>query len=459
MSRVETDLVVLGGGPGGYVAAIRAAQLGVDCVLVEAGDLGGVCLNEGCVPSKALIHDSVEVAGDSTLGLLDDARRGERFAASLTHREKVIRQLRTGVGALLQANRVRVVSGTGSFRTPGELDVVGGSATGVSFRRAIVATGSQAVIPEPLVADGRFVVTAREVLGLSSLPSKVHVVGAGYIGLELASALTGFGVDVTVVEATDRMLVGVDADVTRHLRRRLTAAGIDVRLETVVASAGEGRICLRDANGTSEHATDLVVVAAGRTPRSAGLGLETIGLGCTASGHIDVDEQLRTAVANVFAVGDVTPGPALAHRAMSQGRVAAEVIAGHSVRFQPAAIPAIVFTTPEVAVVGLRLDEALDRGLDAEQFRFPLTANARALTTGTDGFGLIVHERSSGLVLGVHLIGDGVGELISTATLAIEMGAVVEDLAGTIFPHPTLSEMFGELADGALGRAIHTLPN
>lgn len=455
----HAGLVVLGGGPGGYVAAIRAAQLGVSTLLVEEAHLGGVCLNEGCVPSKALIHDAAEAGLDARLGLIDELEVSLRFAASHEERAVIIDRLRTGVAALLRSNGVEVLAGRGTIVGENTLCVdSGGGIISIHFDDLIVATGSRAVVPAGLEVDGRFVLTARELLELELRPSRAVVVGGGYIGLELAGALSGFGTEIVVVEAMDRLLPGVDPMLVDHLAERMRAAQIEIRVSTRVVQIEEGKVVVSGPEGDEILETDVVIVATGRAPRTSDIGLDVAGVNVGPSGHIDVDDRLSTGVSHVWAIGDVTPGPALAHRAMAQGRIAAEAIARNVVTYRPAAVPAVVFTTPEIATVGLRLDEALDRGIDARQVQFPLAANARGLTLGADGFGLLVYDGPSGLVLGAHLIGPGVGEMISTATLAIEMGAVLDDLAGTIFPHPTVSEIFGELADGALGLPTHIAP-
>ncbi|MGZ0192656.1 MAG: dihydrolipoyl dehydrogenase [Acidimicrobiales bacterium] len=454
------ELVVLGGGPGGYVAAIRAAQLGVATTLVEEANLGGVCLNEGCVPSKALIHDADEVQHDLELGLIDDDQRAMRFAASKANRGATIGRLRQGVAGLLRANGVETVTGRGTLADAHTMRVVDGeNVTRLRFDELIVATGSEALVPPGMDVDGKFVLTARDILELDERPGRAVVVGGGYIGLELACALQRFGTEIVVVEATERILAGIEPLLAEHLGSRLEQDGIDVRLNTTLVEVSERSVLVHDQNGDTVIDTDAVVVAVGRRPRTSGIGLEHAGVVPNATGHLDVDDQLRTAVGHIRAIGDVTNGPALAHRAMAQGRAAAASIANRPGTYRPAAVPAVVFTTPEIATVGLRLDEALGRGVDARQVRFPLAANARGLTLGGDGFGLLVHEVRTGLVLGAHLLGPGVGELIGTATLAIEMGAVIEDLAGTIFPHPTISEVFGELADEALGLPTHAVPS
>lgn len=458
---LSADLVVVGGGPGGYVAAIRAAQLGLDTIVVDDAELGGVCLNEGCVPSKALIHDARELADDHRRGLVADDGVAPRFAESLQHRTKIMAKLRTGIGSLLDTNGVAHLRGRGRFVEPGRLQVTtDGEPQTVAFAQAIVATGSEAIVPADIGYDGTFVVTAREVLALDEPPARVVVVGGGYIGLELASALVRFGSSVTVIEAMDRLVPAMEPELTTALGKHLRADGIDVRLSTTVRSAADGTVVVERDGERSEIDADLVVVAVGRRPRTADIGLDTLGAEVDAAGHVVVDDRLATTAPGVFAIGDVTAGPALAHRASAQGKVAAEAAAGRPATFDPAAIPAVVFTTPEMASVGLTVAEALDAGVaEATQVKFPLAANARGLVEGGTGFGLLVFDAATGLVLGAHLIGPSVGELIGTAALAIEMGAVVDDVAGTIFPHPTISELYGELGDIAQGLPIHTPPS
>lgn len=455
----RVELVVLGGGPGGYAAAIRAAQLGVSTLLVEEAHLGGVCLNEGCVPSKALIHHAAEAISDVARGLIGDLVVSDRFATSRQERVAIIDRLRSGVQALLRSNGVEVLAGRGTIVDLHMLRVdSGGNTIDVHFDDLIVATGSQAVVPAGLEIDGQFVLTARQVLELELRPSRAVVVGGGYIGLELAGALSGFGTEIIVVEATDRLLMGIEPMLAEHLTASLRAQQIDIRFNTRVAGAADGQVTVTGPRGGETLDADIVIVAVGRAPRTSNIGLDVVGVTVEPSGHIAVDVRMSTGVPHVWAIGDVTPGPALAHRAMAQGRVAAEAIAGIASQYRPAAVPAVVFTTPEIATVGLSIGEALERGIDAQQVQFPLAANARALTLDADGFGLLVFDASSELVLGAHLIGPGVGEMIGAVTLAIEMGAVLDDLAGTIFPHPTVSEIFGELADVALGLPTHVAP-
>lgn len=455
-----TDVVVVGGGPGGYVAAIRCAQLGRRTTLIEAADLGGVCLNEGCVPSKALIHDATDLANQRSRGEWTDATSlANRLVDLAQHRWGIVGTLRDGIAGLLKANRITVVRGVGRFTGRHTIDVTtADGVTALTFDTAIVATGSEVIVPRGIGVDGTFVVTSREVLALDHLPARSVVVGGGYVGLELASALHDLGSQVIVVEAQDHVLGSIPRELGDHVREQLVKRGLDLRTSTSVVGVERPTVVVSSAGATQRLETDLVVVAVGRRPRTADLGLEALGVAVTPTGHVEVDETLQTTTPGIFAIGDITPGPALAHRAMAQGRVAAEVACGRRRRFDPAAVPAVVFTTPEVATVGWSLEEARTAGVDAQQTRFPLAANARSLTLGQGGFGILVHETATGRVLGLHLAGPSAGELIGIGALALEMGATVEDLGATIWPHPTLSEMVGELGEAAGGHPVHISP-
>ena len=459
MTAVGTQLLVIGGGPGGYVAAIRGAQRGLSVTLVERGDLGGVCLNEGCVPSKALIHGAAEFAIARAAGA---PVSGTSWLQDVQgHMQSVVTRMRDGIRGLLGANGVSVLAGTGVLNGPTSASVAAadGGHTEVRFEHVILATGSAATELPDLPFDGVRVRAARDVLDLDEVPGEVVVAGGGYIGLELAGALHRLGANVHLVEMLDRILPGFDSTIVGALERQLRKSGVDLRLgHKVVSDTGSG-VEIEGSDGVLDVAADLIVVAVGRRPLTGSLGLDSVGLDPTPSGLLEVDTQRRTAVSNVLAVGDIVPGPALAHKAMAEGVVAADVAADVPASFEPGVIPSVVYTDPEIATVGLTAQQAEERGIRHQQVRFPLGANARSVMLGGgSGFGLLVFERDTNLVLGMHLLGPGVGEIIGAGALAIEMGARIDDLAHTIFPHPSVSEVIGELGELALGRPLHTLP-
>lgn len=459
-SSPDADLVVLGGGPGGYVAALHAARAGLDVVLVEESALGGVCLNEGCIPSKALIHAAEVVAGHGTQSTWFDnlaaAGGGPDVASIRSWQDDIVGRLRAGVAQLLDGAGVTVLSGQGSLDGPGQIVVTGTDAREVTAPQQIIATGSAGIGLEVLPLDGQRVVGSAAALHPPADTGAVVVVGGGYIGLEFASAYTDLGWQVTVVERLDRLLPTMDERLARAVHQDLTSRGVTVRCGTTVTGDDGTAVGISDSEGTDTLEADLVIVAVGRAPRSGGLGLDTVGVETDERGFITVDPSRRTTGTGIYAIGDVTAGPALAHAAMAAGRVAALVAAGLDRTYEPAAVPAVVYTRPELATVGLTPKEAEARGIPVEVHAVGLSANARSLTLGAaGGTAQIVVATGRGLLLGAQLAGPGVGEIIGTLALAIEMGATVEDLAVTVLPHPSISEVLTEVSLAALGDPRH----
>ena len=456
---IRTQVVVVGAGPGGYSAAFRAADLGLDVTLVERdARLGGVCLNVGCIPSKALLHvskvidEAVHTPGVS-FGKpkvdLDGVRAGK---------DKVVKRLTDGLGVLARQRKVRVVTGAATFTGPTSLRVAGADgATDVQFEHAIVATGSTPARIPGLPDDPR-VMDSTGALALEDLPGKLLVIGGGYVGLEMATVYRALGSAVSVVEFMDGLLPGADADLVKPLAKRLAGQFAEIRLKTkvtgVVAQKTGLKVSFEGPDGKADAVYDRVLVAVGRRPNGQNLGLEALGVEVSERGFITVDEQRRTAVKTIFAIGDVAGEPMLAHKAAHEGKVAAEVIAGHKAAFAPLAIPAVVFTDPEIAWAGLTEAQAKKDGVAYEKAVFPWAANGRSLTLGRDeGLTKILFEPTSHRVLGVGITGPGAGDLIAEGVLAIEMGADAQDLALTIHPHPTLSETVGmaaEVFDGSV---------
>jgi dihydrolipoamide dehydrogenase len=468
MQTLATTLLVIGGGPGGYVAAIRAAQLGVATTLVEGGKLGGTCLNIGCIPSKALIHaaDEFDKAGryasGSALGIEVQSARID-LARTVRWKDGIVSKLRGGVAVLLKKNGVQVVNGWARIIDGKTVEVraagtaAGDAALRIACEHLLLATGSQA-LELPGLSYGGPVISATEALSPQSLPRRLVVVGAGYIGLELGTAYRKLGAEVTVVEALERVLPAYDEELTKPVAASLQRLGVQVRLRCTVQglSAGGAALRVRNVQGEeSELAADRVLVAVGRRPQIGGYGLETLLLDMDGSA-VRIDDQCRTSMRNVWAIGDVTGEPMLAHRAMAQGEMVAEIIAGKRRHFAPGAIPAVCFTDPELVVVGRTPPQAAQAGLDCISAMFPFAANGRALTLESpDGFVRVVARRDNHLIVGWQAVGRSVSELCTAFSHSIEMGARLEDIAGTIHAHPTLGEAVQEAALRALGRALH----
>ena len=454
-----TDVLVIGGGPGGYAAALRAADLGKSVTLVERGHLGGVCLNVGCIPSKALIHvaDTAALPAESadfgvTLTSAVDMPAVQRWIG------EIVGRLTGGVEQLLRSAGVTVVTGTARFATAHRVAVWEGdtdNAKFFEFGAVILATGSRPVPLAGLPFDGRRVLDSTAALALQRVPTDLAVVGGGYIGVELGTAFAKLGSRVSIVEVAPRLLPGLPEAPARVVERALRGRGVAVRLATKALGLDGDSLVVEGPSGEERVAAETVVVAVGRRPNTDGLALDLVGARPDDGGVLVVDAA-RRAARNVYAVGDITPGPALAHKATAEAAVAAMSAAGRVAGFDPAVIPAVVFSDPEVVTVGLTPEQAVAAGADATTFTFPMAASGRALTLGHPGGHVeVVAERDGGAVLGVHMVGRGVAELAAEAALAIEMGATVEDLALTIAPHPSLSETLAEAALGAAGRPLH----
>lgn len=461
-----TDVLVIGGGPGGYVAAIRAAELGQDVTLAEVSAVGGVCLNVGCIPSKALITAADWAYRVPRLGALGIHVEGVRVDVPALQRWKasVVAKLTGGVEQLLRAHGVKIVRGRASFTGPGEAKVETGSqVVRIAWRDAIVATGSRPAAPALLEPDGQRVLDSTAALALERVPEELVVVGGGYIGLELGTVFAKLGSRVTVVEALDGILPGLPRDLVRPVAGRLGELGVAVRTGARVVGRETGRdgvaLTVETAGGTERLEADTVLVAVGRRPNSEDLGLEHVGLRPDAAGYLAVDAARRTAAPHVYAIGDVAGGPLLAHKASMEGRVAAEAIAGRAgAAYDVRALPAVIFTDPEIATVGLSEAEARAAGYDPVVGRFPFAANGRALSldAGT-GFVKLVADRTSGVVLGAEMVGPEVSSLVAEVALAIEGALTLEDVAATVHAHPTLPEAVAEAAEVALGLPIHVL--
>lgn len=453
--KIGTEVLVIGGGPGGYVAAERAAQFGKDVVLVEWEELGGTCLNHGCIPSKALIS-----VGDLLFKVREAEERGLKLQGNIEvdfaktqewKQTKVIKRLTQGVAGLMKAGQVEVVRGKAKFVDQHTVEIAlneGGNAV-YTFKQCIIASGSVAVDPKFFPIDGKNVVDARGALAFQAIPPRFVVIGGGYIGVELGIAYAKLGSQVTLVEAQDQILPGTDPDLIAVLMRKLRKLNVNVMVKSR-ASGGlkDGKVHVTDADG-QEHAIDAdkVLVAVGRRPYADGLELASVGVQTDEMGFIKVDDQMRTNVPHLYAIGDVCSPVMLAHKASAQGRVAAEAIAGKPSYSDWKTIPAVIFTDPEIATVGMTEKQARESGADVAVAKHSFAAIGRALTMGeSDGLVKLVANRTTGVLLGAQLIGPEVSELIGEITHAIEMGALVADVALTPHYHPTLSEGILEAA-------------
>ncbi len=458
-------VAVLGAGPGGYPAAFLAAERGMDVTLIDVrAQPGGVCLFEGCIPSKALLH-AASVVTDAreaaAIGLTFDAPRLD-LNRLRSWKDEVVHGLTGGLAQIARARKVRFVQGRGRFVDAHTLRVAtDGELTDVQFDVAIVATGSSASIPPPLRLASPRVWDAAAALGRSEVPPALLVVVGGYIGLEMATVYAALGSRVTVVEATAGLLPGADRDLVDVLAKRVAGVVDGVRLLTSVESLTEtadGGVLatLASSEGTQAVRFDRVLIATGRRPNSADLGLDATRTLLTPRGFVEVDAQRRTAEPSIYAIGDVAGEPMLAHKATHEARVAVEAIAGEPAVWEPPVIPAVIFTDPEVAWCGLTENEARTRGLDVDVARFPWSASGRAATAGDrEGLTKWLTEPGTGRVLGAGIVGRGAGELIAEATLAVEVGARLEDIRLTVHAHPTRSETLMEAAEAFYGTSPH----
>ena len=460
---IECQMVVLGAGPGGYTAAFRSADLGVDTVLIERyASLGGVCLNVGCIPSKALLHaaaviDEVAHAGDfgvefSAPKITLDKLRG--------YKEKVVTQLTKGLAGMAKQRKVRTVQGVATFVSANELEIVGDDGTTqlLRFQQCIIAAGSQAVKLPNFPWDDPRVMDSTDALELADIPGSLLVVGGGIIGLEMATVYRALGTEITVVELADQLMPGADVDLDKPLADRLKKQGVAVHLKTKVVDAKaqqDGIACTFEGESMPKATMfDRVLVAVGRAPNGKKIGAEQAGVRVGERGFIDVDRQMRTNVPHIFAIGDVVGQPMLAHKATHEGKLAAEVAAGEKKEWIARVIPSVAYTDPEIAWVGVTETEAKAKGLKVGVGKFPWAASGRAIGIGrTEGFTKLIFDEATHRIVGAGIVGVHAGDLIAETALAIEMGCEVADIGHTIHPHPTLSESVGmaaEVFDGTI---------
>lgn len=454
--QIKADVVVIGSGPGGYTAAFRAADLGKQVVLVERFDtLGGVCLNVGCIPSKALLH---------VAKVTEEAREMDGLGVSfgkpsfdskkiVAWKNKVVGKLVGGLAALAKQRKVTCVTGNAQFTSPKQLEITGPDGkTQVDFEHAIIAVGSEAV-SFPFIPEDPRIFSSTGALELADITGSLLVLGGGIIGLEMATVYAALGVNVTVVEFADQLMPGADADLVNVLKKRLTKQGVKILLKTKVTAMDAKNDGIH-VTMEGDHATTTpdvfkqVLVAVGRKPNGANISAEKAGVNVDERGFIATNQHMQTNVDHIFAIGDVVGQPMLAHKAIPEGKVAAEVIAGMKHSFDPTCIPSVAYTDPEIAWTGLTEREAKADGVDYEKAVFPWAASGRALSMGREeGMTKLIFCSKTKRILGAGIVGVNAGDLIAEATLAIEMGCDVEDIALTIHPHPTLSETIAQAAE------------
>ncbi len=468
LAEHQVDAVVVGAGPGGYHSAIRLGQLGMKVICVDRDEVGGVCLNWGCIPTKALLHVGeiirhIEHAG--AIGLKVDRPTVDREGVA-KFKDDVVNANVGGVKTLFKANNVQFLYGDASFKSANEIVLKNkdGSQDTIKAQNIVIATGSAPIDVKAWPRDGETILNSDDAVQMKRIPKTMLIVGGGVIGLEFATVYTRVGTKVLVVEALPQILNGTDSEISKTLGRILKKQGVEIMLDTKVGKIeksdkgvkatinGEG------TNGKDEtREFETVLVAVGRRPVTDTLNLQAAGLSVDDKGFITVDQQLRTKVANIFAIGDVTGQPMLAHRGMKQGVIAAEVISGDkSAAFDPIAIPNCVYTDPEVATVGLSEDEAKAKGYEVRIGKFPLAASGRARTMNeTDGLIKLVGDAKTDLLLGMHIVAPQAESLIGEGVIALEMGATLEDIGLSIHPHPTLTEGIQDAAEAGHGKAIH----
>lgn len=463
---LETEVLVIGSGPGGYAAAFRAADLGMDVTMVDPGKRpGGVCLYKGCIPSKTFLYLSeliYDAARAGSMGITFDTPRID-LEALRAWKAKVIDQMANGLVSLSNRRGVQLLQGRAEFESSDTVRVHDSDVSHIKFRQAILATGSQPIpFPGTTFKAGGRIMSSTGALALADVPGKLLILGGGYVGLELGSVYAALGSRVSLVELEDRLLAGVDQDLVEPLHRKLKEIFENIHLKTRVVSLNENEngvdVILEGESDSPQQSYDRVLVAIGRKPKSQDIGLENTKVEVDEKGFVLVDDRQRTADERVFAVGDVVGGMMLAHKATREGKVAAEVIAGEPTAFDVRAIPAVVYTDPQIAWCGLTEEQARKQGRSVNVQRFPWKFSGRATTMGApEGLTKVIVDPDTQRILGVGITGRDTEGLISEGVLAIEMGALAEDMALSIHPHPTLSETEGEAAEIFLGTATHIL--
>jgi dihydrolipoamide dehydrogenase len=458
----KTEALVLGAGPGGYVAAIRLGQLGIETALIERDQLGGVCVNIGCIPSKALIRvaklkrriEAAKQIGLEVTGLTVD------FPKVQVWKQSVVDKLTSGIEFLCKGNNVKIIKGVGTFKAPTRLEVKTASGIeSIETKNVVIAAGSRYYDLPGFRFDGIHIISSTEALSLQEVPKNLVIIGGGVTGLEMGTMYAQLGSKVTIIEMLEQLLPGTDISLVRVVERSLRKLGIDYHVRSKAKEFRSGKVYAELEDGKeAAYDADKVLVTVGRRPNSDQLGLEATGVKMDEHGFIQVNNKMQTNVPGIYAIGDIVGPPMLAHKASKEGIIAAEVIAGMNSEADFRAIAGVIFTDPEIATVGLTETQATEKGYEPIVGRFPFTALGRAMLAGeTEGFVKIVADKSSDAVLGVHIVGGEASDMIGEAALAIEMGATLEDIGYTIHPHPTLPESIMEASEAAKGKPIHIL--
>ena len=456
MSPEMHELVVIGSGPGGYAAAFRASDLGINVTLIEEdSQLGGVCLNRGCIPSKALLHISK---------ILNEAQEASKIGVDFetpkinidkinTWKNEIIKNLSTGIEGLAKRRNVKIITGLAKFESATRLTVLSEEGSkSIKFKNCIIATGSKSSNIPNIEIDHKLIITSKDALNFDSIPNKMLIIGGGYIGLEMATFYKSVGSNIDIAEFLPNILSEMDNDLVKVLMKQIDSRFNimhSTKVTNITKKEGKCLVSFKSQDGKSIEGTyDNVLVCVGRSPNTEGLSLDSAGIETTKQGFIDVNSQCRTLIPNIFAIGDITGNPMLAHRATHQGKVAAEVISGQSQAFEPQCIPYVIFTDPEIAWVGPSENELKSKNINFKTKTFPWQANARAISLGASfGKTKIIYCEETHRILSVGIVGPNAGDLIGEASLAIEMNSFVEDIALTIHPHPTLTETIANTAE------------
>ena len=456
---IKTEVAVIGAGPGGYVAAIRLAQLGKKVTLIDKNELGGICLQCGCIPSKALISAAglFDKIKESSIMGINVEKASIDFKKLIEWKENIVSKLTKGIEFLCKQHNIEVIKGVASFESSNKLKIEGNdNVSAIEFDKAIIAVGSKP-IELPSFKFGNGIISSTEALSLEKIPEKLVVIGGGYIGLELGIVYAKLGSKVSVVEMTDQLLPGFDNSMVAVLERNTEKMNIDVYLNSKASRFENGKVIVESKEkGDISLDADNVLVAVGRVPIAKELGLENTKVKLDEKGFIKVDKKLMSSDKNIYAIGDVSEGPMLAHKASAQGKFIAEIIAGNKIKYEQLLVPSVIFTDPEIATVGMSENEASAKGIKVKSGRFPFSALGRAMTKNeTEGFVKIIANEENEKVIGVEIIGSDASDLISEAALAIRLGATFENITSTIHPHPTLSESLMEAAEATMGKAVH----